>query len=65
MTLDGYNIKRFRIRHWPASRSGLVSEAGTDEEKKGFNFISNRQRRGKKARNLRRGEVRFEPRTFG
>ena len=33
--------------------------------KKGFSFISNRQRRGKKARNVRRGEVGFEPRTFG
>ena len=29
------------------------------------NFISDRQRRGKKASNVRRGEVGFEPRTFG
>ena len=28
------------------------------------NFISDRQRRGKKARNVRRGEVGFETRTF-
>ena len=33
--------------------------------KKGFGFISNRERRGKKARNVRWGEVGFEPRTFG
>jgi hypothetical protein len=30
----------------------------------GHSFISNRQRRGKKARNVRRGKVGIEPRTF-
>ena len=35
------------------------------KEMKGFSFIPNRQRLGKKARNVRRGEVGIEPRTFG
>jgi hypothetical protein len=31
----------------------------------GLSFISNRLRRGKKARNVRQGKVGYEPRTFG
>ena len=51
----------------PASPSSpwLFSHVWESKRQKGFCFISNRQRRGKKARNVRQGEVGFEPRTFG
>jgi hypothetical protein len=34
-----------------------------NKRKKGYSFISNRQRRGKKTHIVRRGEVGFEPRV--
>ena len=57
-----------QIRAYGACDCGQVNHPARQSapyKKKEYSFISNRQRRGKKARNVRRGEVGFEPRTFG
>ena len=51
--------------HWPVPSFGSLLLQARSSKKKGYSFISNSQRRGMKARYVRRGEVGFEPRTFG
>jgi hypothetical protein len=57
-----------RILRLGRSDEGLVVFQDTDSvypKKKGFSFISKRHRRGKETHIVRRGEVGFEPKTFG